>query len=159
MKRTASQVSTIRQVIYISKAVDDFTATELHQLATTAAQKNKLCGITGALLFIDKCFIQVIEGDEAAMSTLLVHITADPRHRDIRVISDQLGESRHFADWSMGLISTPEEEKPRVVKELRSASATLDVEENGNTISPMPHIVAMMQRLYETDSVLQHARR
>lgn len=149
----------IRQVIYISEAADDFAATELRKLADVAAKNNRLHGITGALLFIDKCFIQVIEGDEKSLSALLTQIKTDRRHHNIRIISDQLAESRHFADWSMGLLSAPDEERPKVVSELRSVSAIDDGEEASDNIMPMPHTVAMMQSLYETDSILQHARR
>ena len=98
------------------------------------------------------------------MSDLLAKLKADPRHHDIRIISDQLEECRHFADWSMGLISTPDEERPKVVIELRSASEITDGEKASDTIMPMPmpmpmpHTVAMMQRLYETDSILQQVR-
>ena len=149
---------TIRQVIYISKAADDFTAFELHELAEAAASNNKLHNITGALLYIDKCFIQVIEGDEDSIADLLARLEADPRHHAIRIISDHLEESRYFADWSMGLISPPDEDKPKVVKELRTVSGSSGDERAATAIAPLPHTVAMMQRLYETDSVLQQAR-
>ena len=151
-------MSTIRHVIYISKASDDFNVTELRELAEVAARNNKLRSITGALLFIDNCFIQVIEGDEQSMSELLDKLEADPRHHDIRIISDRLEESRHFPDWSMGLVITPEKERTTVIGELRSVPEMTMAEKAGDTIMPMPHTVAMMQRLYETDSILQHAR-
>ena len=151
-------MTTIRQVIYISKAAYEFSASELHELAAVAARKNQLQGITGALLFIDNCFIQVIEGEEHPMSDLLAKLEADARHHDIRIISDQLEESRHFADWSMGLISTPEEERPKVTRELRSVSKITNGEKAFDTSMPMPHTAAMMHRLYETDSILQQAR-
>ncbi|MEH6580736.1 MAG: BLUF domain-containing protein [Halioglobus sp.] len=151
-------MTTIRQVIYISKAAYEFSASELHELAAAAARKNLLLGITGALLFIDNCFIQVIEGEEHAMSDLLSQLDVDPRHHDIRIISDQLEESRHFADWSMGLISTPDEDRPKVTGELRAATEITNDEKAFVTNIPMPHTAAMMQRLYETDSILQHAR-
>lgn len=151
-------MSTIRQVIYISKASDDFDATELKKLAEVAARNNKLRGITGALLFIDNCFIQVIEGDKHSMSELLTKLKADPRHHELRIISDRLEASRHFPDWSMGLISTPEKEKTTVIGELHSIPEVTSTEKAGDTIMPMPHTVAMMQRLYETDSILQQAR-
>ena len=151
-------MTTIRQVIYISRAADGFAASELRELAAVAARNNKLQGITGALLFIDNCFIQVIEGEEHSMSDLLAKLEVDPRHHDIRIISDHLEEGRHFADWSMGLISTPDEDKPKVTRELRSVSEITNGEKARDTIMPMPHTVAMMQRLYETDSILQQAR-
>ena len=151
-------MTAIRQVIYISRAADGFAASELRELAAVAARNNKLQGITGALLFIDNCFIQVIEGEEHSMSDLLAKLEADPRHHDIRIISDHLEESRYFSDWSMGLISTPDEEKPKIRKELRSVAEISNDEQAHDTIMPMPHTVAMMQRLYETDSILQQAR-
>jgi Sensors of blue-light using FAD len=158
-KERHNKMSTVRQVIYISKAADDFAASDLRELAEVSARNNKLRGITGALLYIDNCFIQVIEGDEGSMSDLLAKLEADPRHCNIRIISDRLEKCRHFPDWSMGLISTPDDERPGVVRELRSVSEITDGEKASDTIMPIPNTVAMMQRLYETDSILQHARR
>ena len=91
------------------------------------------------------------------MSDLLVKLEADLRHHDIRIISDQLEDSRYFADWSMGLISTPDEERPKVTRELRSVAEIANDEKAHDTTIPMPHTVAMMQGLYETDSILQQA--
>ena len=151
-------MSTIRQIIYISKATDGLSVSELGEIAAVAARNNQLQGITGALLFIDNCFIQVIEGDEQPISDLLAKLEVDPRHHDIRIISDHMEESRYFPDWSMGLISTPDEERPKVTRELRSVSEITFDEKAHDTIMPMPHTVAMMQRLYETDSILQQVR-
>jgi len=149
---------TIRQVIYISKAASDFAASELRELAEVAAKNNKLRNITGALLYIDNCFIQVIEGDEDSISDLLARLEADPRHRAIRIISDHMEESRYFTEWSMGLVNPPDEDKPKVVKELRTVASAGGEKHAAASITPLPHTVAMMQRLYETDSVLQQAR-
>ena len=142
------QMPTIRQVIYISKATYEFSASEVRELAAVAARNNALEGITGALLFIDNSFIQVIEGDERAMSHMLTRLKADPRHHDIRIISDQLAESRHFADWSMGLISTPDEDRPRVTRELRAASDITSEEEALVTNMPMPHTAAKVHNRF-----------
>jgi len=153
-----NHMSTVRQVIYISKATYDFVATELNDIAKVAARNNKLRGITGALLYIDHCFIQVIEGDAKSISELLTKLEADSRHCEIRIISDRIEQSPHFADWSMGLILTPKEERKIVVGELRSAARATRAEKVGSSVMPMPHTLAMMQRLYETDSILQQAR-
>ncbi|MEH6517193.1 MAG: BLUF domain-containing protein [Halioglobus sp.] len=152
-------MANIRQVIYISRAAYGFSAAELHELAAISARKNQLQGITGALLFIDHCFIQIIEGEEHSMSDLLDKLEVDPRHHDMRIISDHLEDSRHFSDWSMGLVSTPDEEKKKVRSELRAVADITHSENAFNTSMPMPHTAAMMQHLYETDSILQQARR
>jgi len=152
-------MATVRQVIYINKATDNFSASDLRELVESAARNNKKRDITGALLFTDGCFIQVIEGGERPMKELLSKLDSDPRHYDIRIISDHLDESRYFSDWSMGLVSAPEEEQSIVVGELHAVPDSDFSSQETDTIMPLPQTIAMMQRLYETDSVLQHARR
>ena len=86
----------IRQIIYTSKAACPFSPEELRLLVDTSAGNNRRNGITGALLFVEQSFIQVIEGEEDAIALLLTTIKNDPRHTDFRIISDQVQEGRHF---------------------------------------------------------------
>jgi len=150
----------IRQVIYISTAVNDLTRGEVSRLADESASNNALNEITGALLCIDNCFIQVIEGNKRSISELLIKLSRDWRHSDIRIISDHLQDSRHFNNWSMGLITVPDEDRPQLAKEIHSLSNfdEAKVAATNDSIILMPHTMAMMKRLYETDLILQNAR-
>jgi hypothetical protein len=46
--------------------------------------------------------MQLLEGPEPAVRTLLGKIKADSRHRGIRVLMEEETDKREFHDWSMG---------------------------------------------------------
>ncbi len=66
--------------------------------------KNPALGITGALLTNRKRFSQVIEGPEIAVKNLFGHISCDPRHRDVQLISHHPVSSRVFQEWHMAFV-------------------------------------------------------
>lgn len=90
------------RLIYVSSAVRHFSKDELLSLLKTAREKNSLLGITGLLLYKDGDFLQVLEGDEAAVRTLLDTIQKDQRHRGTIIMAEEKAESRLFGEWSMG---------------------------------------------------------
>ena len=49
-----------RQVVYISQATGTFTESELNELVEVSRRNNKKHGITGAMLYLENAFIQVI---------------------------------------------------------------------------------------------------
>jgi uncharacterized protein YaaQ len=89
-------------IVYVSSAVRPFSSSELVELLSKAHERNTKIGITGMLLYKDGNFMQVIEGEEAAVRTLNAKIQQDPRHRGmITLLQGPLAE-RQFPDWSMG---------------------------------------------------------
>lgn len=151
-------MSEVRQVVYISQATREFTEAELDALVKVAHDNNKKYGITGAMLYLESAFIQVIEGQDSDVTRLLEQLRADTRHRDIRIVSDNVVPARNFQNWSMGIIRPPQEEKTLVRDELRLASA-IDVRaEEQSTAMPVSQTFVMMRRLYETSNVLQRAQ-
>lgn len=75
--------------------------TELGALFTTARSRNKQLGVTGALLVSDGFFVQVLEGDEAAVRTLFDHIAKDPRHDGVELVETIAATPRVFSRWAM----------------------------------------------------------
>ena len=149
-------MESIRQVIYISQAVRPLGERELEELVATASRNNKALGITGGLLYIENSFIQVLEGADESISRLLAAIEADPRHTDMRVISDRTADFRNFEEWSMGYVKPAVQDASIVISELRSSRDTAqDAVPSG---MPLPNTFAMMQQLYKTDRALQRAR-
>ena len=57
--------------------------------------------IVGGLLFGDGCFLQCLEGEAQAVQALYMKIAADPRHRDVTVLSQRPIVQRSFGAWSM----------------------------------------------------------
>jgi hypothetical protein len=151
-------VNAFRQVIYISQATGTLTESELNELLEVSCPSNKKYGITGALLYLEKAFIQVIEGGDAAISQLLGKLTVDTRHRNIRILSDNLVQGRNFQNWSMGIVKVAEVDRPQVLEELRLASTTNSGSQDRSNIMPVSQTFMMMRRLYNTSNVLQSAQ-
>lgn len=89
-------------ITYVSSAVRLFSRAELVDLLETSQKANEKHGITGMLLYRGGNFIQVIEGEDDTVSQLYENIKADPRHKDVTLLSKDPVIFRQFPDWSMG---------------------------------------------------------
>ena len=74
---------------------------EIDQILASARRHNRAAGVTGALLFSDGCFAQVLEGPRDAVEAIFETIQCDPRHADVTVLHLHPVEQRSFAAWSM----------------------------------------------------------
>jgi transcriptional regulator with XRE-family HTH domain len=94
----------LQRLIYVSLATTTAprqAAQNLPDIMATAVRRNASLQITGALLVCGRSYLQVLEGDDAAVQSLFGGIGRDGRHTDIRVLQNEPVESRHFSDWSM----------------------------------------------------------
>ena len=92
------------RIIYVSTAAKDFDETEIEELLTESRRNNLRDGITGVLMYYDRNFIQVLEGDKNTVSACLDRICKDSRHRSHYVMYRGEAENRLFDNWSMGLV-------------------------------------------------------
>lgn len=61
-------------------------------------------GISGVLMTIDDCFMQLIEGPKEAVHDLYYKtIFHDDRHVRLKIITEGAIEKRDFAKWEMGI--------------------------------------------------------
>ena len=74
---------------------------ELRAIVSSAQQRNKAENITGALLFTDTGFTQVLEGSREVVERTFDRIAEDRRHTDVVVLSLTPALRRSFADWPM----------------------------------------------------------
>lgn len=95
----------LQQRIYSSAATATFTEVELSRLLLTARRNNQRVGVTGMLLYDKGSFLQVLEGEEAAVQALFERIERDPRHGRVRTLMCQATAARAFGDWAMGFVS------------------------------------------------------
>jgi hypothetical protein len=58
-------------------------------------------GITGALIFEDNRFGQVIEGPRTQIEDLWEKIQKDTRHKNIHLVESRPIEHRSFSKWTM----------------------------------------------------------
>jgi len=88
-------------LIYASSAVQPFTPAELQNLLQVSRRNNELCDVTGMLLYKDGNFMQVLEGERAAVTAVQQKIATDPRHHGIIVLLSRDTPERQFPSWSM----------------------------------------------------------
>lgn len=95
----------LKTLTYTSLARLDLRATELVDIHQTARRLNALDGITGMLIFNGSRFLQIIEGAEEAIDSLLERLRRDCRHSALEVRDARLVGERSFPEWSMELIT------------------------------------------------------
>lgn len=91
----------VHQLIYSSQAADGLGADALQAILDTARTNNAALGVTGALIFYDGLFLQILEGPQGAVESLAVRIAADPRHSDMKIFHTAETDGRVFGDWRM----------------------------------------------------------
>jgi len=95
----------LHRVIYCSRgdiARDPSRARgELQRILAISRKNNAAAGLSGALIFANGNFAQVLEGPRAALEARFERIQGDPRHHDIKVLEFTAVAAREFPDWSM----------------------------------------------------------
>jgi hypothetical protein len=112
------------RLLYASRAVDDVSQEELMTILAQSTAHNPASGITGVLCASGRLFLQLLEGGRMQVNALYNQIVADPRHKDVVILSYEEISERRFANWSMGLVNL-ERVNASVLLE-HSESATLD---------------------------------
>ncbi len=77
----------------------------LGEIFATARRNNKALDVTGALMISDDAFVQVLEGDEAAVRALYARIGADDRHQDVTLLKEEDVGGRTFGRWAMAKVA------------------------------------------------------
>lgn len=95
----------MHHLIYVSAARHLMSEDDATALLLQARARNAERGVTGMLLYKDGSFMQLLEGDEAAVQDTFDRIRNDPRHGGIQVLRDGPLEQRNFDGWSMGFRS------------------------------------------------------
>lgn len=90
------------QIVYMSKATGDVDDAELAEILNTSVRNNAEQNVSGMLLYTKGSFLQLLEGEAAAVDALFKRLEADPRHRDIQVLVRTSIKEREFKNWSMG---------------------------------------------------------
>ncbi|MEQ9259614.1 MAG: BLUF domain-containing protein [Roseovarius sp.] len=89
---------------YCSRVADPAMVSVADILATSR-MNNGTRSITGALMFDNRCFLQVLEGGHTALTELFVRIAQDRRHEEVTLLSMVPVMARRFPGWEMHYIS------------------------------------------------------
>ncbi|HEX8630499.1 MAG TPA: BLUF domain-containing protein [Catenuloplanes sp.] len=92
----------MKRVVYCSQATFDLGPDQLMALLEAARRHNTRAGLSGMLLYCSQSFLQVLEGDSAALAATYARILVDDRHTNVRLLLDAQVAAPMFPDWTMG---------------------------------------------------------
>ncbi len=99
-------------------------------ILSASRRNNAARDITGALLFSDTNFTQVLEGPRAGAERLYETLHHDPRHKDLLLVLTEPLEARQFPQWSMAYIGPSQSAK----EALALAAEGVDESSQGNRV-------------------------
>jgi hypothetical protein len=92
------------EMVYVSLAEHAMAEAELRDLLCRAREANERHGITGLLVYHERAFLQLIEGERESVRRLFWAIERDPRHEHVDLIWEGPVRRRSFQHWSMGFV-------------------------------------------------------
>lgn len=103
-------MDTLSHLIYCSAAAYEFSDADLAALLLKSRTNNATLGITGMLLYTERSFFQILEGERQKVEQLYKYIKTDHRHSKVVTIIQEPITRRAFDDWTMGYVGiTPQE--------------------------------------------------
>ena len=106
------------ELIYRSVASRDLSDADIKDILTTAHKYNDINKITGCLLYHNREFIQILEGEKEAVQNLFDVIYQDDRHTDVLLLSEGETKKRVFDDFSMAYHELSDEDVQGLSKQL-----------------------------------------
>lgn len=88
------------QLIYASHPFG-FDDLDLVGILAAARRHNVPANLTGALICREDLYLQLLEGDEAAVRSTYERIAKDKRHVDVSLKWTGTAQARLFPDWAM----------------------------------------------------------
>jgi hypothetical protein len=98
------------QIMYSSQATEPMTVTDLEKILADARAGNEARNVTGALVYVDGVFFQILEGEEAVVRNLMANIASDTRHQSVKIFHEAQVDARAFESWSMAYLAPTAQE-------------------------------------------------
>ncbi|MDJ0379073.1 BLUF domain-containing protein [Cryobacterium sp. PH31-L1] len=92
----------VLSIAYVSAAAFPLSDEDIAAILTQARANNVEAHLTGALIYHEGKFVQILEGPANEVRARFASISADPRHRSIHTVSEERIISRQFPEWTMG---------------------------------------------------------
>lgn len=137
-------MTAMRQLLYASNTQRYADQAFLEDILSVSRRNNVRSGITGMLLYLEGGFMQVLEGEDAAVTQTYTRICRDKRHWNTTVLLDREAP-RAFAEWSMGF------EKPEIIGEGMFA-LTRDAIDGKLKPGAPAEIMALLKTFYRINS-------
>ncbi len=137
-------------LIYVSIAVQPFTAEELVSCLKLWRANNEQAALTGMLLYKEGNFLQVLEGEESAVRALFEdRISRDPRHHKVTILLEGDAAEREFSDWSMGFQNLDDKGQAAAVADLPGYSEFMNTELSAKAFAGNPSRAQQLLRIFK----------
>jgi len=155
------------QVSYVSRSSEPMSSEQLLALLLQCRKNNAANAVTGMLLYKDRTFLQVIEGEDEIIDHLVELILDDPRHAQVQILSRKAISSRQYADWSMGFeqVTDARLEGVEGLKDFAASDFNFDyLVGNEAVVSQLmdhfrePHYDELIGEIYAKDKVIDHMK-
>jgi hypothetical protein len=91
----------ISRLTYASRSADALPQAEIDRILAVSRANNARVGVTGALMYGAREFLQCLEGSREAVNATYGRILRDPRHAEIVILDYREIDRRWFAGWGM----------------------------------------------------------
>lgn len=98
------------QIAYSSQATVPMSLAGLEAILEDARAGNEARGVTGALIYADDVFFQILEGEKNVVTKLMTSIARDTRHHSVKIIYEAEADAQAFQSWSMAYLSPTAEQ-------------------------------------------------
>lgn len=115
----------ISQYLYISTA-PSLSRDDVDAILASSQRYNPARGVTGLLLYNGRNFLQLLEGEESELVSLMMRISHDPRHTGISMIDRKTAGVRACPDWAMRRVMIAQSVDKRRAALEADLPATLD---------------------------------
>jgi len=95
----------LHEIVYMSLACEAMSPEQLAVLMERARACNQAAGVTGMLVYHEREFMQLLEGERSVIETLYDKIATDPRHQQVYQLWAAPITTRNFHDWTMGFVA------------------------------------------------------
>lgn len=113
-------VSLVR-LLYVSRLSKRCGPDEMRAIQQVSRENNLTSGVTGALCYSARGFLQCLEGPAAAVNEIYRRIARDDRNENVTLLDYTGIEQRDFGQWSMAFIRDDEIDS-RILAKIRGAS-------------------------------------
>ena len=93
------------QLTYKSEAVQNFKVEDIQSILNTSRAFNTKENISGCLIYTNKIFIQILEGEKSVIQELYGRIVKDNRHFNVTMLHEDEAEHRKFPKWAMAYLN------------------------------------------------------
>lgn len=130
------------QLIYSSASSTPLQPDDLEDILEQAQSNNSEDGITGALVYSEGFFLQILEGERSEVEILMRRISKDLRHERVSILHAGDVQQTAFSDWKMAYVSAT----PAQVAQWAGLSSTFEPPEVWDSIREDPNKAQLLKK-------------